>query len=156
MALKPLQDVVQYTTDRFMNETATAGVIVVSATGVAGSGQAMDSFSQLVTVAANPSGRFPAGVLLNNVVNKDLTQTSLSPLNGETQIGSKVTIARKGVLVTNALAAGSATGILPGQPAYLGPTGTFSNTQLNSGYPRVGTFDSRIDQDGYAKVQIDV
>ena len=49
----------------FMNEVKNRGHVVVYSTG--GSGAAMDQSAALVTVAANPSGKVPVGMLLNDI-----------------------------------------------------------------------------------------
>ena len=60
----------------FMNETAERGVVVSVST--AGSGAAMDSSVAVATVAAEASGAYPLGVLLNDVVNLDLTRQHIN------------------------------------------------------------------------------
>ena len=59
----------------FMNETGNRGVVVSLSTG--GSGAAMDSSVALCTIAAEASGAEPLGILLNDVVNIDLTRHGL-------------------------------------------------------------------------------
>ena len=74
MALKP--DRVEHLTDLsfFMNETGTRGQIAILST--AGSGSAMDDSSALVKVA-DASGK-PMGMLLNDVVDLDLTRQHIN------------------------------------------------------------------------------
>ena len=58
----------------FMNDTSAAkGGIAVLSTG--GSGVALDQSKALVTYAASASGNVPVGLLLNDMVNIDLTLT---------------------------------------------------------------------------------
>ena len=100
MALK--SDRFEFQTDIsfFYNEgTATRGGVVVHDT--AGSGAAMDQGVNLVKYAAATSANVPVGVLLNDVVNKDLTRTHLNQHKDEVQKGGKVTVLRKGYVVTN-------------------------------------------------------
>jgi len=133
----------------FMNEVATRGLIVSVST--AGSGAAMDHGLALATVKANPSGAYPLGVLLNDMVNLDLTRQHLNQHKDEVQKGGKVTILRKGWVVTDAVS-GTPTG---GQDAYLAGTGLISATQA-AGALKVGQFLSAKDADGFAKVSINL
>ena len=133
----------------FMNEVATRGLIVSVST--AGSGAAMDHSLALATVKANPSGAYPLGVLLNDMVNLDLTRQHLNQHKDEVQKGGKVTILRKGWVVTDAVS-GTPTG---GQDAYLAGTGLISATQA-AGALKVGQFLSAKDADGFAKVSINL
>lgn len=133
----------------FMNETATRGLVV--SVNTAGSGAAMDSAVALCTVKANPSGAYALGVLLNDVVNYDLTRQHLNQHKDEVQQGGKVTILRRGWVVTNSIS-GTPAG---GQDAYLAGTGLISATQA-TGAPKVGQFLSSKDADGYAKVSINM
>jgi antitoxin (DNA-binding transcriptional repressor) of toxin-antitoxin stability system len=133
----------------FMNETATRGCVVSVST--AGSGAAMDSSVALATVKTNASGAYPLGVLLNDMVNLDLTRQHLNQYKDEVQQGGKVTILRKGWVVTNNIA-GTPAG---GQDAYLAGTGNISATQA-AGALKVGQFLSSKDADGYAKVSINI
>ena len=59
----------------FMNETAERGVIVTAATQ--GSGAAMDDATAAVQVA-NATNEKPVGLLLNDVVNLDLTRQHIN------------------------------------------------------------------------------
>ncbi|KKK67497.1 hypothetical protein LCGC14_2953490, partial [marine sediment metagenome] len=75
MALKPDRSYTNESTDIsfFMNETGEKGEVLVFSTG--GSGAAMDDANAVVTTPnASPSGQNVAGLLLNDVVNIDLTR----------------------------------------------------------------------------------
>lgn len=133
----------------FMNEVATRGLVVSVST--AGSGAAMDSAVALATVKANPSGAYPLGFLLNDMVNLDLTRQHLNQHKDEVQKGGKITILRKGYVVTDAIS-GTPAG---GQDAYLAASGLVSATQA-SGALKVGQFLSSKDADGFAKVAINL
>lgn len=133
----------------FMNETAVRGVIVSVSTQ--GSGSAMDSASALATVAANPSGANPLGILLNDVVNIDQTRQHLNWHKDEVQQGGKVTILSKGFVVTDRIS-GTPTA---GGTAYLAASGLISTSQA-TGAPAVGRFLSTKDADGYAKVAVNL
>lgn len=151
MALK--SDRYEFQTDIsfFMNEVAERGGVAVLSTG--GSGAAMDQSQALVTYAANPSGKTPIGVLLNDMVDIDLTRQHLNKYKNEIQKGSKVTMLRKGYVVTNMI-----TGATPaaGDDAYVGHSGRFTKTDINGTQSVIGVFLSSPDQDGYAKVEVNL
>lgn len=149
MALKGDRNELDTEVTYFMNETASRGVIVSVSTQ--GSGAAMDSASAVATVAANPSGKAPLGILLNDVVNIDQTRQHLNWHKDEVQQGGKVTILSKGFVVTDKIS-GTPTA---GQTAYLAASGLVSATQA-TGAPAVGRFLSTKDADGYAKVSVNL
>ena len=151
----------------FMNETAERGVVVVHST--AGSGSAMDDSNALVTVPTTASGTYPAGMLLNDMVNLDLTRQHLNQHQDEVQKGGKVTLLKEGWVVTNKLEVNSKPTV--GAPAYYASSGLLSTTNpaaydastiagasnpLGNEDARVGRFLSTEDADGYAKVYIDI
>jgi hypothetical protein len=133
----------------FMNETATRGVVVSVST--AGSGSAMDHPLAVCTIKANPSGAYALGVLLNDVVNLDLTRQHLNQHKDEVQKGGKVTILRKGWVVTDQVV-GTPTA---GSDAYLAGTGLVSSSQA-TGAPKVGQFLSAKDADGFIKLSVNI
>lgn len=96
MALK--SDRYEFQTDiSFFYNAGTAtrgGVVVHDAT--AGSGAAMDQGVNLVKYAAVTAASRPVGILLNDVVNKDLTRTHLNQHKDEVQKGGKVTVLQIG------------------------------------------------------------
>jgi hypothetical protein len=152
----------------FMNETAERGVIVVHST--AGSGSAMDDSNALVTIPTTASGTYPAGLLLNDMVNIDLTRQHLNQHQDEVQKGGKVTLLKEGWVVTNKIDP-TTTDPTVGVPAYLASSGLLSVTNpaaydastlagasapLGNDDALVGRFLSTKDADGYAKVYIDI
>lgn len=150
MALKP--DRVEHLTDLsyFMNETASRGIVVVHDTG--GSGAAMDDSAALVKVpSAGVSGTKPAGLLLNDVVNLDLTRQHLNYHKNEVQKGGKVLLLRRGTVVTNAVS-GTPT---VGADAYYNVAGELTATAVANS-TKVGRFLSLKDADGYAKIEINI
>ena len=149
MALKP--DRVELLTDIsfFMNTTATRGGVVSAVT--AGSGVSMDDANAVVAYATNPSGAKPIGVLLNDVVNLDLTRQHINWHKDEIQKGGKVTVLRQGQVTTN-LVAGTPTA---GADAYVAASGNVSTTQA-AGAVKIGQFLSAVDADGYAKVSVNL
>lgn len=149
MALKP--DRVELLTDIsfFMNTTATrGGVVSASSTG---SGVSMDDANAVVAYAANPSGAKPIGILLNDVVDLDLTRQHINWHKDEVQKGGKVTVLRQGQVTTN-LVAGTPTA---GADAYVAASGNISTTQA-AGAVKIGQFLSAVDADGYAKVSVNL
>ena len=158
MALKSDRIVLDTDISFFMNEAATRGGIASVSTG--GSGAAMDQGEALVTYAALPSGKVPVGLLLNDMVNIDLTRQHLNQHKDEVQKGGKVTLLRKGYVVTNNI---EGTSPSAGDPAYVAHSGNLAASDLSNddsdddGSTRlVGRFLSGVDQDGYAKVYIDL
>jgi len=158
MALQSLRDEAQngaaVNIDYFMNVTGEAGSIVKFITATSGVGGFLDSSDALVALPTvlNGSGEVPAGLLLCDVVNKDLSQTHTNAHKREVNIGGKVGIGRKGVWVTNRIAAGD--NPTPGAPAYFTAGGIVQTTSTNS--TRVGTFLGSRDSNGYVKVAIDL
>jgi hypothetical protein len=151
MALKP--DRVEAYTDIsfFMNTTGERGGVVVHSTS--GVGASMDDAGAVVAYpTGSPSGTVPAGLLLNDVVNYDLTRQHINWHRDEVQVGSKVTLLRKGQVTTNRVA----TGVTPvaGNDAYYDGTGRFTTVTTNS--VKVGKFLSGLDSDGYVKVDVNI
>lgn len=150
MALKP--DRIELLTDIsfFMNTTAERGGVVSVVT--MGSGVAMDDASAVVAYAAVASGARPVGVLLNDVVDLDLTRQHINWHRDEVQVGGKVTVLRNGQVTTNRLVSG----ITPsgGAPAYVGVSGLIGTSSTNA--VQVGQFLSGLDADGYAKVSVNI
>ena len=154
MALKSDRSTLQTDISFFMNEAATRGGIATISTG--GSGAAMDQSAALVTYKARPSGGIPVGLLLNDMVDIDLTRQHVNWHKDEVARGGKVTLLKKGYVVTNNI---EGTAPTAGQPAYLAHSGNLAASDLSNdqddldGSTRlIGRFLSTPDQDGYAKV----
>lgn len=147
MALKP--DRIEHLTDIsfFMNTTAERGGVVSFVTG--GVGAAMDDADAVVEYAVANTGA-PAGVLLNDVVDLDLTRQHINWHKDEVQVGGKVTLLRVGQVTTD-LVDGTP---YAGDAAYVGPSGLISTS--SSGATQIGTFLSSVDSDGYAKVSVNI
>lgn len=157
MALKP--DRIEAYTDIsfFCNDTtAERGVVAVHSTG--GSGVAMDdALAVVTTVVASPSGKKPAGLLLNDVVDLDLTRQHINWHKDEVQTGSKVTLLRQGQVTTDMVVSGVSPAV--GDPAYFGVNGKLTNVSTagaTSSGVQVGRFLSVKDADGYVKVDINI
>lgn len=153
MALKgtytvmPGGDTVRY----FMNVASERGLIVIH-TG-AGSGDNLDQSASYVAVPTGQavSSTKPAGLLVSEVVNYDLTRQHLNQHKDEVQVGSKVTIVRHGEVVTDMIS-GTPT---EGASAYYDTAGLITPTQA-SGALAVGRFMSAKDVDGFATVEINI
>ena len=148
MALKP--DRIEHLTDIsfFMDATEERGGIACFKT--VGVGAAMDDADAVVEYKATVSGSVPAGVLLNDVVDLDLTRQHINWHKDEVQVGGKVTLLRVGQVVTDQIQGDPAAG----SAAYVGPSGLISTTSTNAA--KIGTFLSAKDTDGYAKVSINI
>lgn len=147
MALKADRYELQTDISFFYNAgTATRGGVVCHDT--AGTGAAMDQGANLVKYST--SG-VPVGILLNDVVNKDLTRTHLNQYKDEVQKGGKVTVLRKGYVVTNSVD----TTILPvaGSGAYRS-TVVAGNISMVASGDKIGNFLTSRDADGYCKVEV--
>lgn len=170
MALKPDRNIVDedisfFAATSWAYGSARGGIVVPTGNTVSGpSGAAMDQSQNQVWYALNPTGARPLGVLMNDVVNIDLTRQTLNPYKSEAQVGDKVLVARKGYVVTNLV---YPTGtIRVGAPAYLGVSGYISPNSgvlagawgaanLNLAF-QIGKFLSLPDEDGYVKVYVDL
>ena len=158
MALKQDRSTLQTDISFFMNEVAERGG--VAALSTAGSGASMDNGNAVVTYAADPSGKVPMGLLVNDMVNIDLTRQHLNQHKDEVQKGGKVTLLQKGWVVTDQI---EGTAPAAGDLAFLGHSGNLATTDIASddtdsdgGSRIVGMWTSDIDQYGYAKVYIDL
>lgn len=160
MALKGDRYVIYADPTFTMNEVATRGGIASLAT--AGSGAALDQSQALVTYAgsatsplATQSGATPIGLLLNDMVNYDLTRQHINWQKDEVQKGGKVSLMRIGWAVTNMIQPGVV--VAASQTAYLGQSGLMTNVAVNPvNNPVVGRFDSNADELGYCKVSLDL
>ena len=149
MALRPDRN--EHLTDLsfFMNETAERGIMVTAATQ--GSGAAMDDSAAAVQVA-NTTSEIPVGLLLNDVVNLDLTRQHINYAKDEVQQGSKVLLLRVGTVVTEQISGA----ITLGEEAFFAADGTLTSKTAYSGSTQVGRWLSKKDADGFAKVAINI
>jgi hypothetical protein len=155
MALKPDRVELQTDVSFFMNTTATRGGVASVSTG--GSGVAMDDAAAVVAYATSTSGAKPVGVLLNDVVNLDLTRQHINWHKDEVQVGGKVTLLQVGQVTTNMVVGTPSAGAT----AYVGVSGNFSATPPTDASTedeayRVGRFLSSKDSDGYVKVAVNI
>ena len=168
MALKTDRSELETDISFFYNVgTATrGGVACMDTTTVLASGAAMDQgVNRAAYVTAVPTS-VPVGLLLTDVVNKDLTRTHLNFYKDEVQKGGKVTLLRRGWVLTNnitgspapgdlAFADSGVAGNLCNGVSLFGSTAN-TNTLKNSGNFLVGRFLSNKDAEGYAKVWINI
>ena len=155
MALKADRNELDVDISFFMNETAEKGQIVSYST--AGSGAAMDQSQALVAKTdAHATTTFPVGILLNDVADIDLTRQHINWHKDEVQKGGKVAILKKGYVVTDQIEGTPTAGAL----AFMddADTGKFAvAASIDDGeYTAVGRFMSIKDEDGYAKVEVNL
>jgi hypothetical protein len=154
MALKSDRYELQTDISFFYNEgTATRGGVVVH--GTAGSGAAMDQGVNLVKYAVVTGSNVPVGILLNDVVNKDLTRTHLNQHKDEVQKGGKVTVLRKGYVVTSNITGTPSAGD-PAYACHVTAGNIRKDSPGSSGVLQIGRFVSSQDEDGYAKVEVNL
>lgn len=148
MALKP--DRIELSTDIsfFMETTGDRGGVASIVSG--GTGSSMDDGDAVVGYYVAATGK-PVGVLLNDVVDLDLTRQHINWYKDEVQKGGKVTLLRQGQVVTNMLVPA----ITPsaGDPAYVGPSGLIDTASTGD---QIGQFLSAKDSDGYVKVSVNI
>ena len=156
MALKGDRYELQTDVSFFMNEVAErGGVVVLNNTP---SGAAMDASNNVVTYIADPSGKVPMGILLNDMVNLDLTRQHINWHKDEIQKGGKVTVLRKGYVLTNKISTSGTP--VAGNYAYVADSGLISTSvralELDAAAQPIGRFMTAKDADGYAKVEINL
>lgn len=172
MALKPLRKINVYATHFVVNAAAEEGQVLIYGTqdpsGV-GSGQGINDQSPVAAPLGTGepgSGHKLAGVLLHPVT--DIYHYALTadgaPASGvakevfdnryhrnwhtgESIVGEHATLATDGMVYTNRINGTPA----PGDPAYLGASGNFQNSAVNSNVA-IGKFETGLDADGYARV----
>jgi hypothetical protein len=150
MALKPDRYTLEQEIAYFCNDIVNRGVVL--AFGSSGSGVALD---QTQAIAALPgtgvAGLRPLGLLMNDMVNVDVTKFHLNWYQDTIPVGGKCTLLKKGWAVTDQVASG----ITPvaGDPAYLAPFGQVTNA---AGTPQVGRFLSAKDEKGFVKLQVNL
>lgn len=155
MALKADRHELDTDISFFYNEgTAERGGVVVLDT--VGSGAALDQAGAKVKYAVATNALFPVGILLNDVVNLDLTRQHINWHKDEVQKGGKVTVLKKGWVVTNLIAGTPAAGlgafVDDGTAGYIATAAEVADGK----YIQIGRFMSTKDEDGYAKVEVNL
>jgi len=142
----------------FSSSTGVRGMVVcLDAAALAGaSGAGMDQGENTVSPQAAAVTDIPVGIILNDVVNKDLTRTHLNQFKDEVQLGGKVTVMTRGWVVTNNVTGTPKAGDLAYASETTGEVSTVAATAAASGNLALGRFMSRKDADGYAKVYINL
>lgn len=146
MSLGPNRQVFQTTIRYAVNEASARGGILCAST-TAGA----------ATYLVSPTGTsvLPIGMLLCDVEDLNYDRHPEYLQREVIDIGGVVGIANKGEFQTNLLV-GTPT---QGQAAYLHPSGYIGATQLTDGVnpaPRVGTFRTTVDANGFATVLVDL
>jgi hypothetical protein len=153
MALKPDRYHVESEIGYFCNDVTNRGVILVA--GSTGSGASLDQTSAIATVGGTGTpGYRPLGMLMNDMVNIDLTKFHQNFYKDTMPVGGKCTLWKRGWVVTDQVVSGSTP--VNGDPAYLAPFGQINNAAVPAGAPRVGTFLSAKDERGFAKVEVNL
>lgn len=152
MALKPDLQITEYEIGFYWGaSTADRGGIASMVTS--GSGAGMDDSNAVAGYVAEASGAIPLGVLMNDVVSIDQTRMHLNQYKpDEVQVNSKVALAKRAVVVTNMILGT----VSAGDRAYLAESGNIRGTQGINEAPIVGRFLTTPDQNGYARVHIDL
>lgn len=159
MALKADRRHVDSDISFFCNAVSERGGIV-GITATASSGAAMDQAQATVAYVAEPSGVKPLGVLMDDVVNLDLTRQHPNWHKQEVQLGGKVSVWTKGVVVTDRVYPGHTP--VPGGLAYVGHSGLLATSDVatddeNAATTRiVGRFESVKNEDGFVKVSVNL
>jgi hypothetical protein len=154
MALKP--DRLETVTDvSFFMNNSTGSTIErggIASISTEGSGVAMDDANSVVAYAAAASGAKPVGVLLNDVVDLDLTRQHINYHKDEVQKGGKVTLLQVGQVTTDQISGTPAAGDV----AYVAASGLIGNDSDSGNNAQIGRFLSKKDSDGYAKVAVNI
>ena len=153
MALKGLSHRHETTMDYVLDRAAEPGTVCV-ASGTAGRVDVVGA------VQIGASGIYPLGVLLNTREEFNYAKELERVQYDTDDIGTVVTLLRRGELCTNLVVANAGTAIVPGTPAFLAPNGQIGNADLSpdgDGHSqRIGQFMSAVDSDGYAQVRIEL
>lgn len=124
---------------------------------VGASGAAMDQGANLVSYQTATTSDVPVGILLNDVVNKDLTRTHLNQYKDEVQKGGKVTVLTRGWVVTSNIdGTPSAGNVAYASNSVAGNLSTTADDATGSGNLAIGRFMSKKDADGYCKVYVNL
>ena len=152
MALRPDRN--EFLTDLsfFMDEVAERGILVVASTQGSGAAMAQSEAAGKIGSRADRGSDMPVGLLLNDVVNLDLTRQHINYAKDEVQKGNKVLLLRRGFVVTNMISGD----ITLGEPAQWVGDGKLCSATAESTSVQVGRWLSKKDADGYAKVEINI
>jgi len=151
MALKPTRVTVPGgdSVASFMTEVAERGSVVIWGPTATGSLGGLDDPNSSVRLPTN-SGGVPVGILMNDVVNKDLTRLHLNQHKDEVQVNGKVAILKQGTIQTNMIFPGISP--VAGSGAYYTTSGLLTTSVVSTAL--VGKFASAKDADGYVVVDV--
>lgn len=156
MALKGDRSIIETDITLTCESVAERGVVLVHKSGAAGSGVAIGAKAGQADLVANPSGYKVAGLLINDVVDVDITRYHTNFHKDERLVGERATLLKKGRVTTNKVS-GSPN---PGDVAYLTTNGQLTPTLSATGglvaTPKVGTFAGAKDENGFAAVDINL
>lgn len=156
MALKGER--VEIETDITLTCESVAGRGVVLCYKTDGSGVALGASAGQADLYASASGHKVAGLLMNDVVNVDLTRYHLNFHKDEAQVSTRCRLLRKGRVTTDALAGGTTP--TSGAAAYLTANGQLTPTVSATGgvaaTPKVGVFAAAKDENGFVTVDINL
>lgn len=160
MSLKGDRELLQTDVTYWINEAAVRGKVVWLSAG--GSGLALDNQGTatdpkpLVTGTGSPSGKVPVGILLNDFVNIDTSLYRVNYYKDEKAIPDKCTVLKKGWVYTNNIVGNPSAQ----QNAYVTTNGSLTPTISATGglaaTPLVGKFITSLDEDGYARVEVNL
>ena len=137
-----------------LNRAGEPGTVVV-ASGTAG----LVDIKGGDAAEVGASGTWPVGVLLNTRESFNYAKEWERTQYDTDDIGTVVTLLRRGEIDTNLVVANGGVAIAPGQPAYLAPNGNIGNANLSASgteEQRIGQFMEAVDADGYARVRIEL
>jgi hypothetical protein len=142
----------------FSSTTGVRGMVVcLDAAAVAGaSGAGMDQGENTVSPIAALPASVPVGIILNDVVNKDLTRTHLNQYKDEVQLGGKVTVMTRGWVVTNNITGTPKAGDVAYASNTIGTIDVVASNAAATGNLAIGRWMSRKDADGYAKLYVNL
>lgn len=156
MALKPDRFILATDITKTCESVTERGVVLVHKPNFGGSGVALGDRAGKADLVTNPSGYKVAGLLLNDVIDIDVTRYRLCAHKDEKLVGERCTLLRKGRVVTNKVTGTPS----EGATAYLTANGVLTPTLSATGglvaTPKVGAFAGAKDEDGYAAVDIDL
>jgi hypothetical protein len=155
MALKADRHELDVDISYFYNGSAIerGGVVCLAAVG---SGAAMDQPGAKVEYTAATNAKIPVGILLNDVVNLDLTRQHINWHKDEVQKGGKVSVLKKGYVVTNKVTGAPTAGV--GAFVCDDTAGNISiEGSVDDGKKIIiGRWMSTKDEDGYAKLEVNL
>lgn len=151
MALKGPRTTIDQNISYTCSNAAERGVVLVLSTS--GSGISQGDSAGIATLSTSASGTKPLGILMNDVVSLDETLYHRNFHKDTTKTGERCTLLKKGTVTTNKVTGTPAVNDV----AYLTSNGVLTPTNAGAAAtPPVGVFDSILDENGYAKVSINL